>query len=237
MDRVDDDSKSTFFGSGDWSEAIVGTYIPHPFSRWISAQSEDSPLPPNVRDELEFGYRQHLVVYGNQATVVESLRRIRFQLPRAKIVLNEVHTKGLRYRLIVLVGNGTNYGNAQIPLSRLDRNLGIPNSDGSVTVAAGSATGFASFGPYFGLGQGRYRATLHYQTSGIGKIGEFQVFNDLTLKWNSIELESSKPGDQVSAVNFEVSADDATWQLRTIYTAKIEATFMHITLERLEKDG
>jgi hypothetical protein len=87
------------------------------------------------------------------------------------------------------------------------------------------------------LGQGRYKATLHYQTRGIGKVGEFQVFNDLTLKWNSIELESSKPGDQVSAVNFEVSADDATWQLRTIYTGKIEATFMHITLERLEKDG
>jgi hypothetical protein len=237
MDRVEDDWKSTFLGSGDWSDAIVGTYIPHPFSRWITAQSESSPLPPNVHDELEFGYRKLLVVYGNQSTVAKRLTRIRSQMPRAKIVFDEVHSKGLRYRLVVLAGSGGEYGKAQIPLSRLDRNLGIPNNDGSVTVAAGSAAGFASFGPYFGLGQGRYKATLHYQTRGIGKVGEFQVFNDLTLKWNSIELESSKPGDQVSAVNFEVSADDATWQLRTIYTGKIEATFMHITLERLEKDG
>lgn len=236
MDRVADDSKSTFFGSGDWSEAIVGTYIPHPFSRWISAQSEDSPLPPNVRDELEFGYRQHLVVYGNQATVAKSLIRIRSQLPRAKIVLNEVHTKGLEYRLVVLAGNGTNYGNVQIPLSRLDRNLGIANSDGSVTVAAGSADGFASFGPYFGLGQGNYRATLHYKSSGLGRIGDFQVFNDLTSKWNSVKLASLKPGDQSATVNFEVTAEDATWQLRTIYTGKTEVQFMYITLERIEKD-
>jgi hypothetical protein len=236
MDRVADDSKSTFLGSGDWSDAIVGTYIPHPFSRWITAQSESSPLPPNVLDELEFGYRKLLVVYGNQATAAERLTRVRSQLPRAKIVLDEVHTKGLKYRLVVLAGNSAEYGKVQIPLSRLDRNLGIANSDGSVTVAAGSADGFASFGPYFGLGQGNYKATLHYKSSGLGRIGDFQVFNDLTSKWNSVELVSLKPGDQSAAVNFEVTAKDATWQLRTIYTGRIEAQFMYITLERIEKD-
>jgi len=105
-----------------------------------------------------------------------------------------------------------------------------------VTVAAGSATGFASFGPYFGLGQGNYKATLHYKSSGIGTIGDFQVFNDLTLRWNSIELVSLKPGDQSAAVNFKVTAEDATWQLRTIYTGKTKAQFMYITLEKIEKD-
>jgi hypothetical protein len=236
MDKVKEDWRSSFLSSGDWSGAIFGTYIPHPFSTWIVALPGETILPPNVRDELEFSYRKYLVLYGNQSKVAENLIRVKSELPRAKIVLNEVHTKGLEYRLVVLAGNGTNYGNVQIPLSRFDRNLGTANSDGSVTVAAGSANGFASFGPYFGLGPGKYKATLHYKSTGVGKIGEFQIFNDLTLNSNSTELKSFEPGVQVAVVNFEVSAKDATWQLRTVYTGSIEAQFMHITLERLEKD-
>jgi hypothetical protein len=237
MDQVEDDWKSTFLGSGDWSDAIVGTYIPHPFSRWFSVQSKETVLAPNVRDEFEFGFRNYLVVYGNQTEVAKTLVGVRAELPGAEIILDKVHSAGLKYRLVVLSGNSNEYGRVDIPFSRLDRNIGSSNDDGSVIITAGSALGFASFGPYFGLGQGRYKATLHYKTNGIGNVGEFQVFNDLTLKWNSTELVSLKPGDQVAAVNFEVSAEDATWQLRTIYTGTIEAQFMHITLERLEKDG
>ena len=237
MDRVEDDWKSTFLGSGDWSGAIVGTYIPHPFSRWILVQSEGPVLAPNVRAEFEFGFRDYLVVYGSQINVAKTLIDVRAELPRAEVILDEIHSAGLKYRLVVLSGNSNEYGRVDIPISRLDRNIGSSNDDGSVTVTAGSANGFASFGPYFGLGQGRYKATLRYKTSGIGNVGEFQVFNDLTLKWNSTELVSFKPGDQVAAVTFEVSAEDATWQLRTIYRGIIEAQFMSITLERLQRDG
>lgn len=236
MDKVEDDWSSSFLGSGDWSGAIVGTYVAHVSSRLVVAPSETSLLPLNVRDELEFGYRKYLVLYGNQLKVAENLTRVRSELPRVDIVLDEVHNKGLEYRLVILSSDSNEYGIVNIPMSRLYRNIGTTNSDGSVSVAAGSAKDFASFGPYFGLGAGNYKATLHYKASDLGTVGDFQVFNDLTLKWNSIEMVSLKPGKQSAAVNFEVSAKDATWQLRTFYTGRIEAQFMYITLEKIKKD-
>ena len=237
MDKVEDDWSSSFLGSGDWSFAIVGTYVAQVSGRLVVAPSETSLLPLNVRDELEFGYRKYLVLYGDQLKVAENLTRVRSELPRIDIVLDEVHNKGLEYRLVVLSSDSNEYGIVNIPMSRLYRNIGTTSIDGYVSVAAGSANGFASFGPYFGLGPGNYKATLHYKASELGTVGDFQVFNDLTLKWNSIEMVSLKPGKQSAAVNFEVTAKDATWQLRTIYTRRIEAQFMYITLEKIKKDG
>jgi hypothetical protein len=237
MDKVKEDWRSSFLSAGDWSGAIVGTYIPHPFSRWIAALSEDSLLPPNVRDELEFGYRKYLVLYGNQPKVAETLMQVRSELPRARIVLDEIHDRGLEYRLVILASSSNDYGVAQIPMSRLYRNIGTANNDGSVSVTEGTSSEFVSFGPYFGLGPGNYRAVLHYKTAGEGNFGEFQVFNDRTSESNSTELTGKKSMELTAAVTFDVRAEDTTWQLRTFYTGKVAVQYMHITLERLEKDG
>ena len=237
MDRLEDDWKSSFLSAGDWSGSIIATYVPHPFSRLVKAQSVDSPLPPNVRDELEFGYRKQLVIYGKQKIVAEILAGVNSQLPRAKVLLDEVHLEDLEYRLVVLSGNGNEYGQAEIPISRLERNIGVVNTDGSVSVAAGTANGFVSFGPYFGLSPGRYKATLHFSTSSIGSIGDFEVFNDRVSIPSSVALQADGVGVHSASVNFEVKPEDATWQLRTIYTGTIEARFSRITLERLKKDG
>ena len=231
MDHVRNDWQSTFLTAGGWSAAIVGTYIPHPFSRWIVPISEERVLAPNVRDELEFGHRKLLVIYGDPQQAEALFRKVRLELPRSNVLLDETNKDALGYRLLVLQGNASSAGEATIPLSRFDRQIGSTRKDGSVFVATGSSEGFVSFGPYFGLGNGAYTATLEYSSSSQESIGYFEVFNDVTKESFRTKITSTGIGLQRSTVSFEVLKLNSTWQLRTVYSGRDSATFHRVILK------
>jgi hypothetical protein len=231
MDQVRDDWQSTFLTAGGWSAAIVGTYIPHPFSRWIVPVSEERILAPNVRDELEFGHRKLLVIYGDGQQVEDLYRKVRLEIPRSNVLLDETSKDALGYRLLVLRGNISSKGEATIPLSRFDRQIGSKRKDGSVFVASGSSEGFVSFGPYFGLGNGSYTATLEYSSSSREPVGYFEVFNDVTKESFRTLLNSRGTGLQRANVSFEVSKLNATWQIRTVYSGRNSAIFHRVILK------
>jgi hypothetical protein len=235
MDALKYDWRSTFLSAGGWSAAIVGTYIPHPFSRWITPASADIPLSANVADELEFGRRKYLVIYGDSNEVAKLVPGVKKQLPRSVVLIDKVDPKNLKYRLVVLNGNPATYATSLIPMSRLDRNIGSARSDGSVLVTRASPTGFVSFGPYFGLGEGRYRATLNFETNELGGLGEFEIYNDLKGTTFSKTLTSDHAGKQKISVDFTVTENDATWQIRTQCNGNLEALFSGVTLERLSR--
>ena len=232
MDRVDDDWKSTFLTDGGRSAAIVGTYVPHPFNRWIIPVTPEVPIPLNIRDELEFGRRKYLVIYDEPDKVARLLAAVKNQLTRSKVMLDEINTGGLKYRLVVLLGNSDQIGFSSIPFSRLDRNIGQVADDGSVVVEAGASPGFASFGPYFSLGAGEYRAVLNIESESAGDVGIFEVFNDRSGKSIATQIKQTTPGASSYDVNFSVQRDDTTWQLRTQYSGKLEVRFLSILLER-----
>lgn len=236
MDKIDEDWRSTFMSAGGWSAAIVGTYIPHPFSRWIIPGESNEPLSPNVRDELEFGRRKYLTIYGDSNEVSRLLPLVKNQLPSSKIQLDETNAEDLKYRLVVILGNSEDVGYARFPIARLDRNIGQKKDDGSVVVKKGTPQGFVSFGPYFSLGAGKYRATLNIDAEEIGKIGVFEVFNDRTGKTTKSEIRTKTSGTSSFEVNFNVAHNDSTWQLRTQYTGAFDVRFISISLERYTDD-
>jgi hypothetical protein len=236
MDKVDEDWKSTFLTDGGRSAAIVGSYVPHPFSRWIIPVTPEVPIPLNVRDELEFGRRKYLVIYDEPYKVSRLLAAVENQLTRSKVLLDEKNTDGLKYRLLVLLGNSESVGYADIPVGRLNRNIGQVAKDGSVVVASGTPNGFASFGPFFSLGAGKYRAVLNIESESIGDVGIFEVFNDRSGKSVGARIKQPAPGNASYEVNFSVGRDDTTWQLRTQYTGEFEVRFINILLERQTKD-
>lgn len=236
MDSIDEDWKSTFLTAGGWSAAIVGTYIPQPFSRWIVPVSSDVPLSPNVRDELEFSRRKYLTIYGNPVEVRRLLALVQNQLPSSKIQLDETNINDLKYRLVVILGNSGNTARSNIPIARLDRNIGSDNGDGSVVVTSGTPQGFVSFGPYFSLGAGRYRATLNIDANEIGNVGVFEVFNDRTGAIDKVQIRTKSPGPSSFEVDFVVKRDDSTWQLRTQYKGRFDVRFIDISLERYTND-
>lgn len=233
MDQLSDDWKSTFLSVGGWSAAIVGTYIPHPFSRWIVAPSISKPLTPQIQEELEFGRRKYLAIFGDPREVAELLPNIKLALPRSKALIDKEHDSSLRYRLVVLIGNSEEYAEATILPTQLERNIGLTSSDGSVLVPRNSPPGFATFGPYISLGSGHYVAELKYKTSDAGKIGRFDVFNDLRPSNFSTQIVSNGPGEHVAGVPFEVTDRDSTWQLRTEYLGKISFRISQIKLIRI----
>lgn len=236
MDLVENDWQSTFLPAGRWASSIFGTYIPHPFSRIVFSTSEGQVLAPNVRDELEFGYRSQLVIYGTPQEVEALVRRVRIELPQINEIIDVVNPEGLGYRLMVVSGNSGGEGNSTIPMARLDRQIGRPNSDGSVKVDEGTPNGFVSFGPYFGLGVGSYSATLLFDSEFKDSLGYFEVFDDQLQKFVRIELYSNGTGLQFSTVEFIVEPQSSTWQLRTVYTGSTEVTYHEIVLRKLDNE-
>lgn len=235
MDKIENDWKSTFLTAGGWSAAIVGTYIPHPFSRWVIPVSDKQALASNVRDELEFNYRELLVIYGDPQEVENLQMQLQVEIPRAKKLLDVTHMEGLNYRLVVMIGNSSVEGNSTISISRLDRSIGKANKDGSVYVSASEESGFVSFGPYFGLGTGEYSATLLFESYSAETLGYFEVFDDKTQKYVRNSLVSDGSGIQRSKVEFAVPPGSATWQLRTVDTGTSPVTYRAILLERVKK--
>lgn len=236
MDKIEEDWRSTFMSAGGWSAAIVGTYIPHPFSRWIVPADLNEPISPNVRDELEFGRRKYLTIYGDPNEVERLLPLVKNQLPSSEIQIDETNAKDLKYRLVVILGNSEDTGYASLPIARLDRNIGQEKDDGSVVVNRGTPQGFVSFGPYFSLGAGKYRATLNIDAKEIGNIGTFEVFNDRTGNTTKADIRTRTSGTSSFKVNFDVTRNDSTWQLRTQYTGTFDVRFISISLERVTND-
>jgi hypothetical protein len=237
LDQMDDfknDWQSVFLTAGGWSSAIVGTYIPHPFSRWIVPFSDSRVLAPNMRDELEFGYRPLLVIFGDTKTVQNIATKLNSELSSTKVLKDITHSTGLGYRLVVLQGNTKTTGMSTIPVARLDRNIGTPREDGSVFVRPENGTGFVSFGPYFGLGSGSYTATLEFISDDRGGVGYFEVYSDKTQRAITTTVESNSKGPQKATIRFDVTSDSSTWQLRTVYQGKVEVSFDDIVLQKLK---
>lgn len=236
MDRIDDEWKSTFLSAGGWSAGIVGTYIPHPFSRWITAQSEQRPLSRQIVYELEFGGRKYLTVFGDVNEVAKLIPGVKRQLPRSRVLLDVTHSSALGYRLVVFRGNDVESASAEISLSDLDRTIGTISADGSVTIPANAANGYATFGPYFTLGPGRYRAQITYESSSEGNFGLFEMYNDVSSKTFGSRLVSDGSGTQKADVLFNVTESDGTWQVRTEYFGTIPVKITRIIIERMSQD-
>lgn len=235
MDKFENDWTSTFLTVGGWSAAIVGTYIPHPFSRWIVPVSENKVFSPNVRDELEFSYRQLLVIYGAPQQVGKILTQVQGELSKPREILDVTNKRGLGYRLVVIKSNAGINAQAEIPLSRLDRQIGSARDNGTVFVKGGTRSGFVSFGPYFGLGKGSYTATLEYAADASGPIGYFEVFNDVTQKSSQSTISSHGNGSEQISISFVVENEAATWQLRTVYTGQMSVSFRTIVLQKTKE--
>lgn len=235
MDQVSDDWKSSFMSAGGWSAAIIGTYIPHPFSRWILPASADLPLSEIVKDEMEFGSRKYLTIFGDPNEVASLLPRVMKQLPRAEILLNTAHRAGLGYRLVILEGNKGEFGSATILPSKLDRNIGKIFPDGSIEIEKGSSIGYATFGPYLSLTSGEYRAKLDFESIEHGQIGRFEMFSDVRESAISKSIVSDGSQNQSTIVSFIVKPSDQTWQFRTEYNGSLGMRLNKITLERLRK--
>ncbi len=234
MDNVEHDAESTFLSAGGMAGAIVGIYIPHPFGRWILPQEGTTPLPGNVRDEVEFGYRKNLVIYGPPPDVERVRRRLKGEFSHPEILIDETNPGGLGYRLVVITTDATETARARVGLARLARQTGELLGDESVLLRVGDAPGYATFGPYLGLGSGSYVAEIEYQTVQSGSIGYFEVYNDQTQESHRIELSQEDGGRFRSTVRFTSTPESGTWQFRTYVNGQHEAKLLRITLERLE---
>ncbi len=235
MDRIPEDWKSTFLSAGGWSAAIVATYVPHPFSRWVGAVSVETPLQPRVVYELEFGSRRYLSVFGDVNEVADLLPGVRSQLTRSKILLDETHGGGLGYRLVVLVGNGGEQATTEISLRLLDRTVGRLSADDVIEVSEKSGNGYATFGPYITLSKGHYRAAIEFESDSAGILGSFEAFRDETSQSFGTQLVSDGSGKQRAAVQFRVGESDGTWQFRTEYFGTVGMRITRITLDRLDQ--
>lgn len=232
MDKVPSDSFSTFLPAGRWSHAIVGTYIPHPFSRVVTPLSNDKVLNPNTSDELLFGYKKTLVIYGDSVETEKMLKRVKKEIPEVSVIRDETNSGGLSYRLIAIDVNQGNELTSTMLMSRFFRDTGEVQVDGSLEIKQGAAPGWVSFGPYFGLGAGRYTAELSYSSSGSEFIGTFEVVNDATGETEISQLSSNNGELTTVSLEFSVSSEDNTWQFRTRYEGNSGASFKFIRVTK-----
>ena len=233
MDSVKNDQESIFLTAGGWTSSIIGTYISHPFSRWITNQSASTVLSENIRDELNFNFRPVLVIYGHPSKVENLLNRVKLELPQSTKILDVSNSPGLQYRLVAVDGNSEETAEFVFPMSRFNRSIGTPGLDGSVSVGAKSGSGFVSFGPWFSLGQGTYEAELLYESVGQNLRGRFEVFDDVTGKIVATRLNNETKGKRISKIRFTSSGEGSIWQLRTVYEGGEGATFRTISLKKL----
>lgn len=232
MDEVPSDSSSTFLPAGGWSYAIVGTYIPHPFSRVVTPLSNDKVFNPNTSDELLFGYKKTLVIYGDSVETEKMLKRVKKEIPEVSVIRDETNSGGLSYRLIAIDVNQGNELTSTMLMSRFFRNMGEVQVDGSLEIKQGAAPGWVSFGPYFGLGAGRYTAELSYSSPGSEFIGTFEVVNDATGETELSQLSSNNGELTTVSLEFAVSSEDNTWQFRTRYEGNSGASFKFIRVTK-----
>jgi hypothetical protein len=143
------------------------------------------------------------------------------------------HRSGHGYRLVALDANSDTTAKVEIKVGVLDRNIGTLQSDGSVIIRSGTATGFASFGPYLGLAPGKYSATLEFSSEKADHLGEFQVFNDYSGAITRVKITNLSGGHSKARIEFFVSGTDRTWQLRTLYEGKIQVIFHSVILNKL----
>jgi len=235
MDNVPSDSFSTFLPVAGWSYAIVGTYIPHPFSRVITPVSSDKVFNPNSSDELLFGYKKTLVIYGDGVEAEKMLKRVKKEIPDISIVRDITHGGGLSYRLIAITVNQAKDLTSIMPMSRFFRDTGEVQVDGSLEIKQGAASGWVSFGPYFGLGAGEYKAELFYSSPGSEFIGTFEVVNDATGKTELLQLSGNNGRLTTVSLEFSVSSKDNTWQFRTRYEGNSGASFKFVRVTKAGK--
>jgi hypothetical protein len=232
MDKVPSDSFSTFLPAGGWSHAIVGTYIPQPFGRAVTPVASDRVFNPNTSDELLFGYRKTLVIYGDSVEAEKMLKRVKKEIPEMSIVRDVTHGGGLSYRLIAIAVNETRDLTSVMPMSRFFRDTGEVKVDGSLDIKQGSAPGWVSFGPYIGLGAGRYTAELSYSSPGSESIGTFEVVNDATGETELLQLSGNNSQLTTVSLEFAVSSKDNTWQFRTRYEGNSGASFKFVRVTK-----
>jgi hypothetical protein len=232
MDKVPSDSFSTFLPAGGWSYAIVGTYIPHPFSRAVTPLSSDRVFDPNTSDELLFGYKKTLVIYGNSIEAEKMLQRVKKEIPDISIVRDVTHSSGLSYRLVAMTVNETRDLTSVMPMSRFFRDIGEVQDDGSLEIEQGVAPGWVSFGPYIGLGDGEYKAELSYSSPGSEFIGTFEVVNDVTGETELLRLSGNNGQLTTVSLEFTVSSKDNTWQFRTRYEGNSGASFKFVRVTK-----
>jgi hypothetical protein len=232
MDKVPSDSFSTFLPAGGWSYAIVGTYIPHPFSRAVTPLSSDRVFDPNTSDELLFGYKKTLVIYGNSIEAEKMLQRVKKEIPDISIVRDVTHSSGLSYRLVAMTANETRDLTSVMTMSRFFRDIGEVQDDGSLEIEQGVAPGWVSFGPYIGLGDGEYKAELSYSSPGSEFIGTFEVVNDVTGETELLRLSGNNGQLTTVSLEFTVSSKDNTWQFRTRYEGNSGASFKFVRVTK-----
>lgn len=233
MDRITDDSGSTFMSAGGWSSAIIATYIPHPLGRWIVAESEIRPLRSNVVYDLEFGTRKYLAVFGDVNEVRKLIPGVTSQLKSSDIVLDTTHAGGLGYRLVVFAGNSGPTASAELSPADLGRTVGTLNEDGDIEVSVGSGNGYATSGPYLYLTEGQYRLRLEFASDEVGILGKFEAYRDNTGTSFGTQLVSDGSGEQWAEVLFDVGKSDGTWQFRTEYFGSIKMRIERILLHRM----
>ena len=232
MDKVPSDSFSTFLPAGGWSYAIVGTYIPHPFGKVVTPVSSDKVFNPNTSDELLFGYKKTLVIYGDSVEAEKMLQRVKKEIPDVSIVRNVTHGGGLSYRLIAIAVNQARDLTSIMPMSRFFRDVGEVQDDDSLEIKQGVAPGWVSFGPYIGLGVGEYKAELSYSSRGSEFIGTFEVVNDVTGETELLQLSGNNGQLTTVSLEFSVSSKDNTWQFRTRYEGNSGASFKFIRVTK-----
>lgn len=232
MDKVPSDSFSTFLPAGGWSYAIVGTYIPHPFGKVVTPVSSDKVFNPNTSDELLFGYKKTLVIYGDSVEAEKMLQRVKKEIPDVSIVRNVTHGGGLSYRLIAIAVNQARDLTSIMPMSRFFRDVGEVQDDDSLEIKQGVAPGWVSFGPYIGLGVGEYKAELSYSSRGSEFIGTFEVVNDVTGETELLQLSGNNGQLTTVSLEFTVSSEDNTWQFRTRYEGNSGASFKFIRVTK-----
>ena len=230
MDHVPSDSFSTFLPAGGWSYAIVGTYIAHPFGRAVTSFSNVNVFNPNMSDEILFGLKKPLVIYGDSAEAEKMLQRVKREIPGMSIVRDVTHSGGLSYRLIALSVNQGKEATSIMPMSRFFREIGELQPDGTLEIKQGSAPGWVSFGPYIGLGAGEYKAEIYYSSPKSEFIGTFEVVNDAAGKSRSVDLANGQGQLTSASIRFTVSPTDNTWQFRTLYKGNSAVSFKLIKL-------
>ena len=230
MDRIPSDSLSTFVSAGGWSNAIVGTYVPHPFGRAIDPSPREVLFDQDTGDEFLFGNRKSLVIYGTPVEVEKMIQKVNNQIPDISVIRDVTHSGGLFYRLIALSVDQSREVTSIMPMNRFFHEIGELQIDGSLQVKKGTAPGWVSFGPYLGLGVGEYTAEIQFSSAQSDLIGTFEVVNDSVGKSYSLQLSNRKGELTSGSLRFSVSADDETWQFRTRYTGNLDVSFKIIKL-------
>ena len=234
MDKIENDYQSTFLTAEGWSAAIVGTYIPHPFGKWIVPVSDSQLFSLNVESEFKVGYRPLLIIYGSPDQVEDLFGRAQTVLTNTQILRDVTNSGGLGYRLLIMKHSGTAPASFAYRMTQLNRNIGTELGNGSVLVEPGTSSGFASFGPYLGLAPGEYRATLMFSSPSSEFLGTFETFNDARSESNSVPISNSEGGENSVEVKFTVNKEDSTWQFRTIYESNLEVEFKEVKVEKIK---